>query len=385
MPLIYGEKEGAFIRLQEEIMRNFDDQSLFAWRSRTNDGLLATSPADFVNSYKIIQWNPFNGPEAPFTVSSRRVHLDVRFMGIGRRGLGLAILHCKEIDSQQLIAIYVRDSSLRMYQLDRVWTEKLVNVDLTSLWPVSCPIRSICLRNRRTARTWKRQGLGQSHIIEPSDIYPSDWLENFMHNDDRGGLAKAAADGLNDLIWLFLTRSDFSVDLTEGNDKPTPLIKASARGNNSSVNLLLDRGANIEATDKQERTSMSWAAENGHDSTVRLLLDRGARIEKKGYVGRTPLVWAVSKAQESIFRLLLNRGADIETKDTYGQTPLIWVFKEVRESIIRLLLDRGVDIENKDTADRTPLLLAIKKEQESIIHKYSDGRSPRSNTSGTCS
>src|SRR6185295_2773072 len=43
MPLLYGEGERAFIRLQEEIMRVSDDHSLFAWRS-TDDrgGLLAT-------------------------------------------------------------------------------------------------------------------------------------------------------------------------------------------------------------------------------------------------------------------------------------------------------------------------------------------------------
>jgi hypothetical protein len=31
MPLLYGEGKRAFIRLQEEIMKETDDQSLFAW------------------------------------------------------------------------------------------------------------------------------------------------------------------------------------------------------------------------------------------------------------------------------------------------------------------------------------------------------------------
>jgi hypothetical protein len=34
MPMLYGEGERAFIRLQEEIMRVSDDHSLFAWRSQ---------------------------------------------------------------------------------------------------------------------------------------------------------------------------------------------------------------------------------------------------------------------------------------------------------------------------------------------------------------
>jgi hypothetical protein len=55
MPLLYGEGERAFIRLQEEIIKVSDDHSLFAWESDDSSGsLLATSPAAFSNSSKII-------------------------------------------------------------------------------------------------------------------------------------------------------------------------------------------------------------------------------------------------------------------------------------------------------------------------------------------
>ncbi|KAF1970589.1 HET-domain-containing protein [Bimuria novae-zelandiae CBS 107.79] len=55
MPLLYGEGERAFLRLQEEIMRISDDHSLFAWRSSDNrGGLLATSPDSFIGSHNIV-------------------------------------------------------------------------------------------------------------------------------------------------------------------------------------------------------------------------------------------------------------------------------------------------------------------------------------------
>ncbi|KAF3004797.1 hypothetical protein E8E13_003046 [Curvularia kusanoi] len=52
MPLLYGEGERAFIRLQEEIMRVSDDRSIFAWADPeivpgTLSGLLARNPAAF--------------------------------------------------------------------------------------------------------------------------------------------------------------------------------------------------------------------------------------------------------------------------------------------------------------------------------------------------
>ncbi|KAK1749627.1 vegetative incompatibility protein HET-E-1 [Echria macrotheca] len=56
MPMLYGEGMKAFIRLQEEILRQSDDQSLLAWRctepafcSAPARGLLASSPRDFAN------------------------------------------------------------------------------------------------------------------------------------------------------------------------------------------------------------------------------------------------------------------------------------------------------------------------------------------------
>jgi hypothetical protein len=55
MPLLYGEGERAFVRLQEEIMKSSDDYSLFAWRSASSfGGLLATSPAALVDSGNIV-------------------------------------------------------------------------------------------------------------------------------------------------------------------------------------------------------------------------------------------------------------------------------------------------------------------------------------------
>jgi hypothetical protein len=61
LPLLYGEGEKAFIRLQEEIMKVSDDHYLFAWKGKIIDnrrkylynGLLANSPNCFVDSGNI--------------------------------------------------------------------------------------------------------------------------------------------------------------------------------------------------------------------------------------------------------------------------------------------------------------------------------------------
>jgi hypothetical protein len=48
MPLLYGEGDKAFMRLQHELLKNSDDESIFAWTANVeSSGLLATSPAWF--------------------------------------------------------------------------------------------------------------------------------------------------------------------------------------------------------------------------------------------------------------------------------------------------------------------------------------------------
>lgn len=55
MPMLYGEREKAFLRLQEEIIKRSDDHSIFAWPIHRNGqpGLLADSPAAFENCQHI--------------------------------------------------------------------------------------------------------------------------------------------------------------------------------------------------------------------------------------------------------------------------------------------------------------------------------------------
>ncbi|KAI0190857.1 HET-domain-containing protein [Astrocystis sublimbata] len=63
MPLIYGEGHKAFRRLQEEILKTTDDQSIFAWWNSQVDGLpvdvLAHAPSDFADSGAVSPYAPF--------------------------------------------------------------------------------------------------------------------------------------------------------------------------------------------------------------------------------------------------------------------------------------------------------------------------------------
>ncbi|KAI6103571.1 hypothetical protein F5141DRAFT_1293411 [Pisolithus sp. B1] len=64
MPTLYGEEKGAFLRLQLEIMRTSNDQSIFAWKDSTtcdarwSSGVLADDPSCFRDCHDVIKMEP---------------------------------------------------------------------------------------------------------------------------------------------------------------------------------------------------------------------------------------------------------------------------------------------------------------------------------------
>jgi hypothetical protein len=84
MPLLYGEGKKAFIRLQEEILRESDDQSIFAWEWSKEDpaedswfsGPLADSPGKFGKSGNIIPL-PSTAERQPYAMTNKGLRIEI--------------------------------------------------------------------------------------------------------------------------------------------------------------------------------------------------------------------------------------------------------------------------------------------------------------------
>jgi hypothetical protein len=59
MPMIYGERENAFLRLQQHIIQKSKDESIFAWSMRHTteaySGLYAPSPSAYIDCSEVVQ------------------------------------------------------------------------------------------------------------------------------------------------------------------------------------------------------------------------------------------------------------------------------------------------------------------------------------------
>jgi len=92
------------------------------------------------------------------------------------------------------------------------------------------------------------------------------------------------------------------------------------------------------------------ASQAGHVGVVDLLLERGAVVNAKAFMGTEPLHWVGSAgAAES----LLDAGAEVDTRDSLGDTPLMWAIHIGRLDLAERLLARGADIAATNNAGET--------------------------------
>jgi hypothetical protein len=101
MPLLYGEGPHAFVRLQEEIIRSSDDESIFAW-DRDDDcldesgGLLARSPDAFYDGARIVGWSDDNLDDRhPYNLTNKGLRICLPLLEDKERGLYIAVLACR--------------------------------------------------------------------------------------------------------------------------------------------------------------------------------------------------------------------------------------------------------------------------------------------------
>ena len=135
---------------------------------------------------------------------------------------------------------------------------------------------------------------------------------------------------------------------------PAPDISihdAARDGNIEAVKQHLAAGTDVDEKGGMTKyTPLQEASRKGHKEVAELLIAKGADVNAKNDFGVTPLHYAADYGQREIIDLLITKGADVNATDFIGMTPL----------------DSAEEVDEDDSPEDK----AVKKETADLLRKH---------------
>jgi ankyrin repeat protein len=160
-------------------------------------------------------------------------------------------------------------------------------------------------------------------------------------------LILAAYNGHQHVV-QFLTEAGADTNMAGGQflTKMTALHEAALRGSSDVCTTLIEAKANVDARAYWGRTPLHFAVfggdsgdESGRLECVEALIQGGADINMTDLDGETGLSYAVERSYENISELLLSKGADPCGADVHGTTPIHHCIERHNSTLFNKLLE----------------------------------------------
>ncbi|MBN2551447.1 MAG: ankyrin repeat domain-containing protein [Spirochaetales bacterium] len=191
--------------------------------------------------------------------------------------------------------------------------------------------------------------------------------EYLLEQGAEGNLFTEAALGPWESFRRRLDLNPIGVGSRDRREKATPLIWAARTGNQAGCEVLISRGADVSARDREGNGALHHAVMMGRPQLVDFLLVYGADIDAPNDRGRTALHLAAAEGDFEACRLLLDRGASVRAADESGNTPLHLAAERGDFELCEYLLFLGAPAGLENARGLTPRELAEAEGHEQVV------------------
>jgi ankyrin repeat protein len=190
-------------------------------------------------------------------------------------------------------------------------------------------------------------------------------------------MSLASEEGNTEILQVLL---EVGADADSPNrDGQTALLAVARTGKVEAARLLLDHGATVDARERWGgQTALMWASARRHPEMIELLIAKGADVNARSIVrdyqrhvtaegrpksldsgGLTPLLYAARENCAACVQVLLDHGADIDLPDPDGVSPLHVAIMNANWDLARQMILAGADVNQWDIYGEGPLFTAI--------------------------
>jgi ankyrin repeat protein len=137
------------------------------------------------------------------------------------------------------------------------------------------------------------------------------------------------------------------------------------------VFLLIEAGANLNATTETGVTALYVAAQSGHVNATKILINGGANLNLVRDNGATALYIACQKGHKEVTKQLIEAGCDVNfAKDVaeVGATALYAATTEGHSGLVELLIEAGANVNMARGNGASPIYMAAKYGHTSCLN-----------------
>lgn len=337
MPMLYGEGERAFIRLQEEIMKISDDHTLFAWASTDGgDNFLATSPAAFSKSSEITMVDSSSNLTGTITVNNMGLHLHLCFMDIERppsQRVRLAILPCvvKGSSGTKAVGIYLEALPGNKQYFKRVEVARMDFIHIDDQNRSKYIEESICVRR------WRQILVSQSMLVKAAENGHEAVVKLLLEkgaNPDHKALQAAANRGSASLVKILLE---------SGAIPDHAVLEAAVRSKNAAVvRLFILHEAGVDTCKVSLGTDALPSGSEENEAMSRLFRDVKANIQRRVLSNLAKVTSMMLRVMEVEIGGKLRAAA--KNGDEEGVRSILKACTGLNENIVEVAAEKGHDV-----------------------------------------